>query len=201
MIRYSKLSRLLGAYATAAIVWLVVGCSTPPIHPAPVVPTKSLLSYSAQVRLMEFAAYLVEPGATLRPVSNLRNSVIQADAAPAISAQAWDKYILDYATARQTFRRVVPDGPADVAVMLRLFIFIDPGAGFKFRHTYVAEADAVLKDARNGSRLATYTGFGKAFGEVSRDSREDDEAPINKSVQEALNDLFGKLEGDKRNLP
>lgn len=183
------------------IVMLVVGCNEPPVRPAPVVPTKSPVPYSAQVRVLELATYLVEPGATLRPVSNLRNSVTQANAIPSLSAQAWDKSIIEYVIARQTFRRVVAEGPADVAVTLRLFIFIDPGVEYKFRHSYVVEAEALLKDFHNGTTLATHIGYGKALGTVSRDSREDDEGPINKSVQRALNDLFGKIESDKRNFP
>lgn len=183
------------------IVTLAIGCNTLPFHPAPVVPTKSPLPYTAQVRLTELAAYLVEPGATLRQDPNLQNTVTLAKSVPAISAQEWDKSIVDYVTARQTFRKIVPDGRADVMVVLRIFIFIDPGVGFKFSHTYVAKADAVLKDPHNGMSLATYAGLGKAFGVVSRDSREDDKGPINKSVQAALNDLFGKIEGDRRILP
>jgi len=183
------------------IATLAIGCTTLPFYPAPVVPTKSPLPYTAQVRLTELAAYMVEPGATLKQDPNLQNTVTQAKAVPAISAEEWDKSIVDYVTARQTFRKIVPDGVADVIVVLRIFIFIDPGLKSEFSHTYIAKADAVLKDPRNGSGLATYAGFGKAFGVVSRVSKEDDEGPINKSVQAALNDLFGKIEGDRRILP
>ena len=201
MTRGCQPYRQLTACMAMAIGMLAVGCSEPPVRLAPVVPTTSPIPYSAQMRLTELATYIVEPGATLRPVSNLHNSVTQANAIPAVSAQGWDKSIVEYVTARQTFRRVVAEGPADVAVALRLFIFIDPGVESKFRDTYVTEADAVLKDFHNGTTLATYIGFGKAFGAVSRDSREDEEGPINTSVRRALNDLFGKIESDKRTLP
>ena len=201
MTRDCQPYRQLTACMAMAIGMLAVGCSEPPVRLAPVVPTTSPIPYSAQMRLTELSTYIVEPGATLRPVSNLHNSVTQANAIPAVSAQVWDKSIVEYVTARQTFRRVVAEGPADVAVALRLFIFIDPGVESKFRDTYVTEADAVLKDFHNGTTLATYIGFGKAFGAVSRDSREDDEGPINTSVRRALNDLFGKIESDKRTLP
>lgn len=180
---------------------LAIGCTTLTFHPAPVVPTKSSLPYTAQVHLSELAAYLLEPGATLLTNPNLQDMVRQARSVPSLSAQEWDKSILDYVTARQTFRKVVRDGRADVIVALRIFLYIDPGLGFKFNHTYIAKADAALKDPHNGRVLATYAGFGKAIGVVSRGSREDDEGPINKSVQAALNDLFGKLETDKRILP
>ena len=203
MRRGSRPYLQLPACMTMGIVMLAVGCnsSTPPVHPTPVVPTKSPLPYSAQIRLIESAAYMVEPGATLRPVSNLRNSVTETNAVPILSGQAWNKAILEHVSARQTFRRVVTEGPADVAVRLRLFVFIDPGVESKFRDAYVAEAEAVLQDFHNGSTLATYVGFGKALGSESRDSREDDEGPVDLSVQRALNDLLGKIENDKRTLP
>ena len=38
----------------------------------------------------------------------------------------------------------------------------------------------------------------KAVGPVSRGSKKDDEGPISKSVQAALNDVFSKLETDTR---
>ncbi len=193
--------RQLVIYMAMGIVTLAIGCTTLTFHPAPVLPTKSSLPYTAQVRLTELAAYMVEPGATLRADPDLQNTVTQAKSVPNISAQEWDKSIVDYVTARQTFRKVVRDGRADVIVVLRIFLYIDPGLGFKFNHTYIAKVDAVLKDPHNGRALATYAGFGKAFGVVSRGSREDDEGPINKSVQAALNDLFGKLETDKQILP
>jgi hypothetical protein len=33
---------------------------------------------------------------------------------------------------------------------------------------------------------------------VSRDGKDDDHEPINRAIRAALNDLFGKLEQDKR---
>ena len=193
--------RQLVTYTAIGIVTLAIGCTTLTFHPAPVIPTKSSIPYTAQVRLTELAAYIVEPGATLRTDPDLQNTVTQGKSVPAMSAQEWEKSIIDYVTARQSFRKIVRDGRADVIVALRIFLYIDPGLGFKSNHTYIAKADAVLKDPRNGRAIATYAGLGKAFGVVSRGSREDDEGPINKSVQAALNDLFGKLETDKRILP
>ncbi|MCC2639698.1 MAG: exported protein of unknown function [Nitrospira sp.] len=195
-----RLHRQLAIFMGIVIVTLAVGCTTSTFRPALVVPTKSSLPYTAQIRLTDIAAYTVEPGATLRTDPDLHDTVTEADSTPAISGRKWDKSVVDYVTARRTFRKVVADELADVIVAVRIFVFIDPGLEFKFNHTYVAKADALLKDPQNGRTLATYAGFGKAFGDVSRGSGEDDDTPINKSVQAALNDLFGKLETDKRIL-
>ena len=81
---------------------------------------------------------------------------------------------------------------------LRVFIYIDPGLEFKFNHTYVARTDAVLSDPQSGRTMTHYSGLGKAIGPVSRGSQEDDRPPINRAVQAALNDLFGKIESDAR---
>jgi hypothetical protein len=117
---------------------------------------------------------------------------------PSLSVKQWETAVQDYVTARQTFRKVVESGPSDIGMAMRIFIYIDPGAGFKFNHTYVARADATVTDPRTGRALMGYSGLGKAVGPVSRGSKEDDEGPINRSVQAALNDLFSKLETDKR---
>lgn len=100
--------------------------------------------------------------------------------------------MLDYLTARQTFRKVVEDGPSDIGMILRIFVYIDPGVGFKFNHAYVARADATMIEPRTGRAVS------KAVGPVSRGSKKDDEGPISKSVQAALNDVFSKLETDTR---
>ena len=193
--------RILTICTITGIVLLATGCAKFTFHPAPVVPSKSSLPYTAQVQLTTLAAHMVEPGATLLPIPNLQDAVTQATSVPELSAQEWATSITNYVSARQSFRQVVEGGRADVIVALRILLYIDPGLGFKFRHTYIAKTDAALKDPRNGRTLATYTGFGKALGFVSRGSREDDEGPINKSVQAALNDVFGKIETDKRVLP
>jgi len=198
MAHRSRECGLSAAWTITGIVLLATGCTKLTFHPAPVIPTKSSLPYTAQVQVTELAAHMVEPGATLLANPNLQDSVTQATSVPGLSAQEWASSITDYVAARHTFHKVVAGGRADVIVTLRIFLYIDPGLGFKFNHTYVTKTDAVLKDPLSGRTFATYTGFGKAFGLVSRGSREDDEGPINKSVQAALNDLFGKLEADKR---
>lgn len=190
----------LAVSTVTGLVLLTAGCAKLTFHPAPVVPAKSPLPYTAQVRVTELAAHMVEPGATLLANPNLQDAVTQATAVPGLSAQEWASSITDYVAARQTFRKIVAEGRADVIVALRIFLYIDPGLEFKFNHTYVAKTDVVLKDPLSGRAFAAYTGFGKAFGLVSRGSREDDEGPINKSVQAALSDMFGKLEADKRLL-
>jgi hypothetical protein len=106
--------------------------------------------------------------------------------------------VLDYLIARQTFRKVAEDGPSDIGTILRIFVYIDPGVGFKFNHTYVARADASVIEPRTGERSAIISDPGKAVGPVSRGSKEDDEGPISKSVRAALNDVFSKLETDNR---
>jgi hypothetical protein len=98
------------------------------------------------------------------------------------------------------FSEVLQNG-GDVVIVLRLLVYIDPGVGFKFNHTYVARADALVKEPRTGRVLTSHSGFGKAFGAVSRNARQDDEGPINKSTQAALNDVFNMTEKDPRTLP
>jgi hypothetical protein len=73
-----------------------------------------------------------------------------------------------------------------------------PGVSFKFNHVYVAKVDGALRDPRNGRVLIASVGKGKAFGEVSRGGKDDDREPINRAVRGVLNDLFDKLERDRR---
>jgi hypothetical protein len=182
----------------ASICLLFVGCTGLSFHPAPVVPTKHQLPYSVQLRLIDLATYAVEPGSTLRSDPQLHNYVVHTGSTPSLSVKQWEKAVLDYVTARQTFRKVVEHGASDIGMVLRIFVYIDPGVGFKFNHTYVVRADATVIEPHTGRVITHYSGFGKAFGPVSRGAKEDDESPISKSVQAALNDLFSKIETDKR---
>ena len=184
--------------AAIAACLLLAACQSLSFHPAPVVPTKQPLPYSARIRLADLAAYTVEPGATMRTDPRLANFVTPAGSLPPLSQKQWETAVLDYVTARQTFRRVTDKGPADIALALRVFIYIDPGLEFKFNHTYVARTEAILSDPHNGRTLTHYTGLGKAVGPVSRGSKEEDQPPINQSVQASLNDLFDKIESDTR---
>ena len=84
-------------------------------------PDKATLPYSAQVRLVEHGVYAVEPGATMRTDPQLQNSVIHTSSVPNLSQEQWEKAVLDYLTARQTFRKVVEDGLSDIGMILRIF--------------------------------------------------------------------------------
>jgi len=117
---------------------------------------------------------------------------------PSLSPKQWETAVLDYVTARQTFRRVTDNGPADITLVLRVFIYIDPGLSIDYNHIYMARAEATVLDPHSGRLVTQYTGLGKAVGPVSRSSKEEDQPPINKSVQAALNDLFDKIESDTR---
>lgn len=130
--------------------------------------------------------------------SRLSNFVTPGGSVPSLSQMHWEIAILDYVTARQTFRRVTDNGPAEIALALRVFIYIDPGLSIDYNHIYMARAGATMLAPHNGRPLTQYTGMGRAVGPVARGSKEDDQPPINRSVQAALNDLFEKIESDTR---
>lgn len=185
-------------WRTGCLCLLLVGCTGPSFQLAPIVPTKQQLPYSAQLRLVELAAYTVEPGATLRSDPQLQNYVTQTAATSFLSAKQWEQTVLDYMRARQTFRKVVEKGSADIRMDLRVFVYIDPGVKKEFNHTYIARADTLVTDPLTGGAVANYSGFGKATGPASNDLKEADEGLMRKSVRAALNDLFSKIETDKR---
>jgi hypothetical protein len=177
---------------------LVLGsCSKIVFQPAPVVPTKSPLPYSAKVKLIQIDAYLVEPGATMIADPNLDNHVTGIADSLGPAKKEWEHSIMDYLAARKTFTYLSADSQTDLELAMRLNIYIDPGVQFKFNHVYVARAEATLSHPRTGGPT-TYQGTGKAAGAVLRGGREDDRGPINVAVQSALNELFSKIENDPR---
>ncbi|MDO9116491.1 MAG: hypothetical protein Q7U39_00915 [Nitrospira sp.] len=185
------------------IVLFVLGCGLAAcnhisLDPAPVVPTAQPLPYSARVELTEVGAYLVQPGATMIADPRLQNHVTGKLPSVDRAKPQWEQAVLEYLAARKTFRQVVTEGPADLSMTLRVLIYVDPGVSFKFNHVYVATIEGALRDPRNGRALIEYAGKGKAIGEVSRGGTDDDRDPINRAVRAALNDLFEKLERDKR---
>lgn len=176
---------------------VLASCSKIVFQPAPVVPTKSPLPYSAKVKLTQIDAYLVEPGATMIADPNLENHVTGTADSLGPAKKEWEQSIADYLAARKTFTYLSADSQTDLDLAMRLNIYIDPGVQVKFNHVYVARAEATLSDPRTG-RPTTYQGTGKAAGEVLRGGLEDDRGPINAAVQSALNDLFWKIENDPR---
>lgn len=176
----------------------LAGCSTVALDPTPVVPAKTSLSYSAKVKLEEVAAFMVEPGASMLADPHLQNHVTGLESGFEKNRAQWEKSILEYLAARRTFRQVTQGGRADLDLTVRVIIYIDPGIQYKFNYIYVARTDATLSDPKSARPLISYSGTGKAAGEVSRGGKSDDEGPINRAVHAALNDMFSKLEGDKR---
>ncbi len=176
----------------------MLGCSQVVYSPAPVVPTKQAVPYSATLTLAHVGAYMVKPGATMVADPSLANHVTGVSDAVESARAQWEQAVLRYLEARKTFARVSTAGPADVDLVMHLNVYIDPGVLFQYRHAYVARVEVSVTDPRTHRMLLAYSGYGKAFGEVSRDGREDDQDPINHAVQMALNDLFGKMEQDGR---
>lgn len=180
------------------LIGLLAGCATIPFDPAPVVPTKHQFPYSVRLKLGPLGAFLVEPGATMIADPGLQNHVLSPVDSLVSPRERWEAAILQYVTARQTFRRVIKEGTADLDLELQVAIYIDPSRAFDFNYIYAAGVDAFLKDPRNGRLLKSYSGFGKAVGEVARGGKDDDKQPVNRALHAALNDLFGKMEHDRR---
>ena len=164
--------------------------------PAPVIPTTHPLPYSAQIQVSHITAYSVQPGATLTTDPRTHNFIDPFGTIPPLSREEWTATVLDYVAARQTFRRISATEQADLTLALRVFVYVDPGMEDDFNYTYVTKADGNLIDPRNGRVLSHYSGFGKAFGPVSRSSMEADKFMLNQSLHSALNDLFDKIESD-----
>lgn len=164
--------------------------------PAPVVPTTHPLPYSAQVQVSHITAYSVQPGATLTTDPRTQHFIDPFGTIPPLSREEWTATVLDYVAARQTFRRISTTEQADLMLALRVSVYVDPGMEDDFNYTYVTKTDANLIDPRNGRVITYYSGFGKAFGPVSRSSMEADKFTLNQSLHSALNDLFDKIEAD-----
>jgi hypothetical protein len=200
-IRGRGRSRRGAAVRLIALFVLVCGltaCNHIMLDPTPVVPTRQPLPYSARIQLTDMGAYLVQPGATMIPDPRLQNYVTGKLPSLDRAKPQWAQAVLDYLATRKTFRQAVKEGPADLLMTLRVFVYVDPSVSFKFNHVYVAKVDGALRDPRNGRALIEYVGKGKAFGGVIRGGKDDDREPINRAVRAALNDLFGKLERDQR---
>lgn len=196
--RTGRTSHRVGTLSIIVFILGSVSCSNLVYQPAPVVPTASPLPYSAKVKLAEIEAYLVEPGATMVSDPRIENKVTGISHSLGPAKKEWEKSVVEYLAARKSFKYLSADSQTDLDLTLRLNIYIDPGVMFQFNHVYVARLDGMLAEPSGRKPLYTYTGLGKAPGEVSRGGPEDDRRPINLAVQSALNDLFGKIENDPR---
>lgn len=197
MTRPFLLSRIFGGRLGASLVLMGgplfwAACSNAVYSPAPVVPTKQPLPYSAAVTLVQVEAYTLRPGATLTPDPALAHQVTRLSDSVAPSRTDWESAIVRYLEARNTFARVTPRGQADVELVMHVNVYIDPSVDDQFREVYVARVDALVTDPRTRVVYLSFTGEGKA----PRHDREEASRPVNQVVQAALNDLFGKIEQD-----
>ena len=170
----------------------------PPVQIPPVVPSKQQLPYTALLRRAELAAYVVEPGTTLRPDPHLENHVTRPGITPLLTANQWRQTVLEHIGARQTFRSVVEQDPTDLRMDVRVLLYIDPGVQTEFSQTYVAQSYALLVHPNTGGAIAEYSGFGKATGQAPKNSNVADQGLTGMAIRAALNDLCAKIENDKR---
>lgn len=199
MLSRTRVCQPRGVFLCALCIPLLtgLGCTKLVLDPNPVVPTRNPLPYTAHVELAEAASYFVEPGATMLVDPNLRNHVVGREPGTIGVKTDWERALRDYVAGRHTFAPALLQGATpDLSVAMRVFIYIDPSVEFKFNHMYVASIEATIRDSRTGRVVSTYSGFGKAAGEVSRGGKEDDEDAVNRAVHESLDDLSGKLETD-----
>ncbi len=179
-------------------VLLLAACSQLVYTPTAVVPNQRPLPYSAKLTLAHLGSYIVDAGAVHATDADLSAHVVSDTDHVASAREEWEHAILRYLEDRKTFAQVSTRAPADVDVVLHMNVYVDPGALFHYQHVYVARTDAAVADPKTHRVLLSYTGNGKAFGEVSRDGKEDDREPVDRAVQLALNDLFEKMERDGR---
>src|SRR5438093_10133281 len=85
------------------IAGILTSCSHFVFQPAPVVPTKSPLSYSAKVKLTQVEAYLVEPGSTMIADPRIENHVTKITTSSGLANKEWENSVVDYLAARKTF--------------------------------------------------------------------------------------------------
>jgi hypothetical protein len=177
-------------------ITLFVGCTRVPFDPTPVVPTSSTLPYSAKVKVTEIGTFEVEPGASMAADPQLQTHVNRA-ASPLLSTTNptdWERTTVTYLTTRKTFRKVIQEGSADLDLILRINMYIDPSVASGFNHIYLAVTDATLSDPQTGRSLMRYSGFGKTSGDKK------DKAAMERALHASFRDLFGKMENDKRLL-
>lgn len=161
-------------------------------------PNDTTLPQTAKVHLTEMGAYAVEPGATMQADPNLQNRVTSELDTLTGDAGLWERFIAEYVSGRRTFERVVTEEQADVDLRLRVTIYVDPSVELDFEPVYVARAEATLLEDGSGRLLGDYRGFGKAPGSVPSTESREPHALVNRALQGALSDLFGKLESDGR---
>jgi hypothetical protein len=196
LLLHTLAGRFCAGLLFMSVPFVSVACSHLQYSPAPVVPAKQPLPYSATVTVGQVEAYTVRPGAVLTADPAMAHQVTSLSDVAAPSRADWEHAILRYLQARKTFARVTPPGPADVELIMHVNVYIDPSVDRQFREVYMARVDALVTDPRTRVVYLSFTGEGKS----PRHDRDEAYQPVNQVVQAALNDLFGKMEQDSAML-
>jgi hypothetical protein len=150
-------------------------CQTITLNTLPAVPTHRMLPYSVALEVTSLNIYWVEPGAGTWPLPPLRHYVTTRPPSATLDKAQWKDVLIDYLNDRKTFQHLVKDGDkADLILDLRVHLFVDPGASFKFDYNYWAHIDGIVK-------------ITKLF--------------LNKAVFQALDALITRLETDRQLHP
>jgi hypothetical protein len=176
-------------------------CQTITLNSLPAVPTHRMLPYSVALDITSLKIYDVEPGAATWPLPPLSHYATIRSPSVTLDKAQWKEALMDYLNERKTFQHLVKEGDkADLILDLRVHLFVDPGASYKFDYNYWAHIDGIVKIAQYDREVARQTGFGKAHGNITQ-SHSEDELFLNRAVLQALDILITKLETDRQLYP
>ena len=176
----------------------LAGCKPITLNPLPAVPTQRMLPYTVSLEVTSLNMYWVEPGAGTWPLPPIPSYVTARAPSATLDKTQWENVLTNYLNNRKTFQHLIKqDDKADLILDLRVHLFIDPGASFKFDYSYWARIDGVVKIAQYDREVARHTGVGKAHGDKTH-SHSKDEIFLNEAVFQALDTLITKFESDRQ---
>lgn len=122
-----------------------------------------------------------------------------ADHMPGIGLLQWTRQdfrqgVIEYIEKRRSFRSV-GTGPADLTLSIKAALAMRS----RDRYLYILRLEAELSSAKE-TAVATYTVETRAAGSFARWTTASDQDPINRALQEALDELLTKIEADRRLL-
>jgi hypothetical protein len=119
-----------------------------------------------------------------------------ADHMPGIGLLEWTwqdfrQGVINYIEKRRSFRSV-GTGPAEMTLSLKAALAMRS----RDRYLYILRLEAALSSAKNPA-IASYTVETQAAGSFARWVTASDRDPINRALQEALDELLTRIEADR----